>query len=160
MTAAGAPARSRARCLPEKEQQKLTKAKFVLGYAQEVFDSIKPMRKRMPPGMCIMQAAASNSAEYCSPASAHVQKRTEHELVNCGDVVRALGYRTQKAPEGPKARKRIPNGACEWSLQRNGHKCQEKKPTSQLRCGACNSGEGAWWHVPCFFATHRCYFGS
>ena len=146
--------------LPALEMAKRTKAKFVLGYAQEVFDSVKPMRKRMPAGMCIMQAGATNSAEYCSPASVHVQKRTEHELVDCGRAVRSLGYRTQKAPEGPKKRKRIPNGPCEWSLERNGEQCQEDTKTSQLRCGPCNGGRGAFWHLACFHATHRCHFGS
>ena len=146
--------------LPAKEQDLRTKANYVLGYAQEVFDYIKPMRKRMPPGMCIMQAGVTNSGEYCSPASVHVQKRTEHELVDCGNAVRALGFRTQKAPEGPKARKRIPNGPCQWSLARNGCKCEQDTKTTQLRCGACNGGKGAFWHLPCFFATHRCHFGS
>ena len=90
----------------------------------------------------------------------HVQKRTEHELVDCGNAVRALGFRTQKAPEGPKARKRIPNGPCAWSLARNGCQCEQDTKTTQLRCGACNGGKGAFWHLPCFFATHRCHFGS
>ena len=30
----------------------------------------------------------------------------------------------------------------------------------QLRCGACNGGKGAYYHLPCFFATHRWTFGS
>ena len=74
LSTAGQGARSRRR--------KRTKVQFCLDYAKEVFNRVAPMRQRTPVGMCIMQAQVTNSAEYCSPASAHVMARTEHELVD------------------------------------------------------------------------------
>ena len=80
----------------------------------------------------------------------------EHELVDCGDAVRKLGFRTTKAPQGPKKRKRIPNGTCNYA-DCPGVEGGLKK-TTQLRCGACKDGKGAFYHLPCFFACHRCHF--
>ena len=140
--------------LPKSDQHLLTKVSFVLAWAQEQFDHRTPARKRTPVGMCILQAAATNSADYANPASAHVMQRTEHELVNCGSVVRKLGFRTCKTPQGPKKRKCIPNGACYYEG------CQEDTKTTQLRCGSCKDGKGAFFHLPCFFATHRCTFAG
>ena len=71
-----------------------------------------------------------------------------------GDAIRAQGYRTKKAPEGPKARKRVPNGRCAL-----GEDCEEQTKTSQLNCPSCNGGKGAFYHLPCFFKRHRCVLG-
>ena len=60
--------------------------------------------------------------------------------------------RAKKAPKGPKARKSIPNGPCHYAG------CQEDTKTSQLRCNACKGGKGAFYHLPCFHASHRCHF--
>ena len=124
---------------------------FVLNWKQEQFDNRKPARKRKPTGMCIMQAHATNSADYANPASAHVMQRTEHELGDCGCVARSLNFRTCKQPQGPKKRKRIHNGICSYGG------CQEKTKPSQLRCGSCNDGKGAFYHLN---ATHRCRFAG
>ena len=75
-------------------------------------------------------------------------------MVNCGCVVRKLGFRTKQTHEGPKKRKRIPNGECYYSG------CKEDTKTTQLRCGSCRDGKGAYYHLPCFFATHRCEFAG
>ena len=144
--------------LPAAQQAKRTKVQFCLDYAQEVFNRVAPMRQRTPVGMCIMQAQVTNSAEYCSPASAHVMARTEHELVDMGEVTRALGFRTCKAKKGPKKRKGIPKGTCFYT------DCPGVdgglKKTTQLRCTSCKDGKGAYYHLPCFFRTHRCCVGA
>ena len=144
--------------LPAAQQAKRTKVDFCLDYAQEVFDRVAPMRRRTPVAMCVMRAGATNSADYLSPASAHAMKLAEHELVDMGAVVRKLGYRTQKKPEGPKKRKRVPNGVCNYGGCPGADNGWAKFP--QLRCGSCKDGDGAFYHLPCFHATHRCTFSG
>ena len=41
---------------------------------------------------------------------------------------------------------------CDQAPARGGHAAVRP----QLRCGSCKDGEGAYYHIPCFFATHRC----
>ena len=83
-------------------------------------------------------------------------RRAEHELTDMGDVVRSLGFRTKKAPEGPKKRKHVPNGVCNFDGCPGEAMGWAKRP--QLRCGGCKGGHGAFYHLPCFFQTHRCLF--
>ena len=139
----------------------LTKVSFCKSWATDVFDRVAPMRKRTPVGMCIMQAGITNTADHVSPASAHGSSRAEHELVDCGHAVREQGFRTQKPHDGPKKRKAVPYGKCSYA------ECPVRKkkktalnPTTQLRCMSCKDGKGAWYHVPCFFACHRCTFAG
>ena len=94
--------------LPAKDKHLLTKVSFLQHWAQEQFDRIAPMRRRTPAGMRILQTSALNSASHANAASAHAMQRTEHELVDMGGVVRALGYSTQQAHNGPKKRKGSP----------------------------------------------------
>ena len=61
-------------------------------------------------------------------------RRAEHELTDMGDVVRSLGFRTKKAPEGPKKRKHVPNGVCNFDGCPGEAMGWAKRP--QLRCGA------------------------
>ena len=149
--------------LPEKEQHKLTKANFALGYATEVLERATTMRQRMPAGMCIMQAQMTNSAEYLSPASVCQSKVAEHELVDMGVVTRAQGYSTKKGRAGRKTRKSIPNGTCAYDgcpKAKGIAKAKSWAKRPQTRCQACHKGRGAYYHMPCFFATHRCYHGK
>ena len=139
--------------LPAKDRHLLSKVSFMQRWAQEQFDSRKPLRKRMPAGMCIRQAAATNTSTHANAASAHVMQRTEHELVDMGDVTRAMGFRTKQAHEGPKKRKGIPHGKCHYV------NCPTPAKSSQKRCQSCKGGTGAYYHLPCFFATHKCSFG-
>ena len=122
-------------------------------WAQSVLDRVKPMRKRTPAGLVLWGAQTTNGAEHVSPGSAHLMGRAEHELCDMGDAVRAQGYRTKKAPEGPEARRRVPNGRCALK-----EACEEKTKTSQLNCPSCNGGRGAFYHLPCFFKRHRCVY--
>ena len=120
------------------------------------------MRHRTPPGLCLMRAQVTNTAEYCSPASAHLMSRTEHELVDCGTTIRALGFKTQKGHEGPKKRKSVPNGPCCYEG------CPRDEPgyngplpkRPQLLCQSCKDGHGAFYHLGCFFKVHRCCVGA
>ena len=145
--------------LEPKEQAKLTKVNFALGWAQEIFDRTKPMRQRTTPGMCIMQAQALNSSEFCTPSSAHVMARTEHELCDMGVQTRNNGFRTCKKAQGPKKRKRIPNGECCYTG------CPGEEgglaKTSQLFCPSCRAdGKGGYYHLGCFHRVHRCCVGA
>ena len=47
------------------------------------------LRRRSPAGLCVLQAQATNTSGLLSPASKHLQKITEHELVDMGAVARA-----------------------------------------------------------------------
>ena len=78
-----------------------------------------------------------------------------------GAVIRDAGFRIRKRIEGRKKRKRIPNGACAFDECpiRLGEATSLSK-TTQLRCAACKGGKGAFFHLPCFFASHRCYFAG
>ena len=87
------------------------------------------MRKRTPPGMCMALAAAGNTASHANAASAHIMQRMEHELVDMGEVTRAMGFRTKQAPEGPKKRKRIPNGLCNYGACPTPEKITQKSPS-------------------------------
>ena len=142
--------------LSANQRARLTRVSFALAWASEVFDAVKPLRERSPVGMCIMDATATNSAELLSPASAHVMKRAEHELVDGSAVTRALGFRTCATTQGPKKRKAVPYGVCGYG--------QCPKPggvaTSQLRCGSCRDGKGAYYHLACFHRCHRCYYAG
>ena len=47
---------------------------------------------------------------------------------------------------------------CEWQLVADGHKVREVQLAEALsRRGSCNNGSGAYYHLKCFFAVHRCY---
>eukprot|EP00966_Prymnesium_polylepis_P047391 1096924-Prymnesium_polylepis.1 len=87
---------------------------FMRQWAQSVLDRVKPYRKRSPPGLALWAAHTTVAADNLSPGSAHLMGRAEHELQNMGDVTRAQGFRTCKAAQGPKKRKRIPNGECHY----------------------------------------------
>ena len=139
--------------LAPKVESKGTKANFIRLWAEEVLTTVRPFRSRIPKGICIV--AQPGNADLVSTGSASTNRLAEHELQNMGDVVRSMGYRTRAAHEGPKKRRRIPNGKCFY-----GDDCRCAQRTSQLHCRACNEGKGAYWHLPCFFATHRCHFGS
>ena len=100
-----------------------------------------------------MQAAATNSAEFLSPASKRQQARAEHELVDMGQVARDLRAKASGS-RGPKskARLKVQCGKCAYAG------CKIAKPKrSQLRCGACGGGAGRFYHLRCFFASHRCH---
>ena len=123
------------------------------------------MRVRTPVAMCVAATEATNSADHLSPASAHAMRLAEHELVDMGYVTRMEGFRTKAALEGPKARKRVPNGRCNYSLcpkkvDPQSAKGRELAAEPQLRCGSCKDGHGAYYHLPCFFACHRCHFAG
>ena len=79
-----------------------------------------------------------------------------------GAVTRAAGFRTRKRIEGRKKRKRIPNGACVFDECpiKLGDPDTELAKTTQLRCPSCAGGKGAFYHLPCFHACHRCYFAG
>ena len=128
------------------------------GWAQAVLDRVKSFRKRQPPGLCLAGASLTNSADFLSPASKHLMKRAEHELCDMGTAVRAQGFRTKKAADGPKPRKRVPSGPCNWD---GCAAAGPKKPkTPQTYCPSCRDGAGAFYHLPCFFKCHRCYFAG
>ena len=108
------------------------------------------------------RARMTNSAEFLSPASEHDQRRAEHELVDMGAVALAL-YEQDAAggSHGPRkqtvsltthvSRVSPQKGVCAYS------QCQIVKPKRpQNRCFACRDGRGAYYHLQCFFAVHRC----
>jgi hypothetical protein len=127
---------------------KFTKVNFALGYAQEVLSSVPTLRRRSPAGLCVLQAQATNTSGLLSPASKHLQKITEHELVDMGAVAR-LNQRTSPAGR-KKAKAKTQKGGCAYA-----HCTITKPKRPQLRCGPCRGGEGAFYHLPCFFACHR-----
>jgi hypothetical protein len=131
-----------------KKLQNFTKVNFSLGYAQEVLASVPTLRIRSPAGLCVMQAQATNSSGLLSPASSHLQKITEHELVDMGAVAREL-YKTTPAGRR-KANARTQKGVCAYE---HCNITTPKRP--QERCGSCRGGRGAFYHMPCFFACHR-----
>eukprot|EP00966_Prymnesium_polylepis_P028973 671753-Prymnesium_polylepis.1 len=69
-----------------------------------------------------------------------------------GDV--ALQEKAQtRGARGPTSKARVSRkcGQCAYTG------CKIAKPKRpQLRCGACGGGSGRYYHLPCFFATHRC----
>ena len=131
-----------------KKLKKFTKVNFALGYAQEVLSSMQTLRKRSPAALCVMLAQAGNSAELLSPASKHVQRIAEHELIDMGAVAREVA--TKHHATKKSAMSKTKKGECAFAG------CDIEKPKRpQLRCGACRGGEGAYYHLPCFFACHR-----
>ena len=80
----------------------------------------------------------------------------EHELTDMGEVARVLD---KKKPlpkvKGKRRRHSVCVGKCGYK------ECDLKKPIakpkrSQLRCNACNNGDGQYYHMDCFFKVHRC----
>ena len=129
-----------------------TQVSFNLAWADAVLLTGISLRMRKPAGLCVMQTAATNSAELLSPASKHLSRLAEHELVDMGQVARDLKEQ-QRGSRGPAKTKRVSTckGVCAYAG------CKIKKPKRpQLRCGACGGGGGAFYHLPCFFAVHRC----
>ena len=61
---------------------------FVRGWTHEVLSNAKSLRCRRPASLCVMQSSGTNSADLLSPASAHVQRMAEHELVDMGAVAK------------------------------------------------------------------------
>ena len=97
-----------------------------------------------------------NSAEYLSlsPASQHVPRRAEHELVDMGKVAAeiALLNRTGGSRGPPKKAQRVAaqKGLCGYS------ECSIDKPKRpQFRCFACREGVGSYYHLQCLFSCHR-----
>ena len=112
----------------------------------------KPLRRRKPASLCVMEAGATNSADTLNPASAYLQQLAEHELVDMGIV--ALKQKAKaRGSRGYASKQRAPRqkGVCGL------HGCKITKPKRpQLRCCACNNGRGAYYHMECFFKVHRC----
>ena len=79
---------------------------FCLEWADARLRAVKPLRRRKPAALCVMQAAATNSAELLSPASKHLQQLAEHELVDMGMVAKELKAQ-QRGARGPASKKRM-----------------------------------------------------
>ena len=100
-----------------------------------------------------MQAGGWN-ADLLNPASASASRRAEHELTDMGAVARKLDMQAKQARKKTKPAS-VKVGQCGYAG------CGISKPARpQLRCGSCKDGKGAYYHMECFFATHRCYEGS
>ena len=134
-----------------------TQVEFCLQWASRILDATPPLRERKPAGLCIMKAGAGmiNSDDYLSPASKHVQRRAEHELVDMGKVALELKeLNRQGGTRGPpKKAVRVSSlkVVCGYS------QCAIEKPTRpQFKCLSCRDGGGAYYHIPCFFCCHRC----
>ena len=95
----------------------------------------------MPKGLVLWASHMTNGAEHLSSASARLMARAEHELQDMGEVVRAQGFRTCAAHQGPKKRKRVPNGPCYYQ------ECQRDTKTTQFFCPSCREGKGAFYYL-------------
>ena len=91
-----------------------------------------------------------NTNGYLCAANRQLMRLAEHELVNMHDVARQLDVTHRRRDGKPHPTKR---GKCAYK------DCGIDKPArAQHRCGSCCDGRGAYYmyHLPCFFATHRC----
>lgn len=132
--------------------------KFCQTWAERVLVSNSPIRARRPAALCITQLGATNAAEFCSPANARVARLTEHELVNMSVVQRELEMK-KKGPSRSADRLGIQRGVCAYAecprnVERNYKGTLPARST--YRCQSCNNGNGSYYHLPCFFAVHRC----
>ena len=125
-------------------------------YTKDVLETVRALRKNKPAGLCIMSAGATNAADFLSPASAHVQKVAEHELVDMGAAARKAARPAHK--RGPKQKKvSTPRGVCGYAdcPLRTGEDTS-LPARDQYYCGACKEGKGCFFHLGCFFKCHRC----
>ena len=125
-------------------------------WATAVLKRVKPIRKCVPAGLCVMQTVSTNSGDFLNPASAYAQRSAEHELVDMGDVAKEL-FKSKKGRKKKKKKVSSKKGKCAFEGCPGHAKGWTKRP--RFRCGACNSGKGAYYHIPCFFGCHRCYKG-
>ena len=126
-------------------------------WATSVLNRVKPLRKRKPAGLCVMETVSTNSGDLLNPASAYAQHQAEHELVDMGQLAKVL-FQAKKGRQSRKKRVFAKMGVCRFKDCPGPDKGWAKRPT--LRCGPCNKGKGAYYHLPCFFRTHRCYIGA
>ena len=136
------------------KRMKLTKANFVRKWASDVLDSSPRFRLRTSKGLCLMQGSTNNSTLTMN-GSARLAARTEHQLEDAGQALRNQGFNLP-GPDSP--RKPVPYGKCFYAdcpwTDTPGRK------TTQKVCMSCKQGKGAYYHLECFFATHRCTFGT
>ena len=85
------------------------------------------------------------NADALNPASQLQMRGAEHELIDMGKVAKALDE-TQPLRGGK--RHSTKKGVCAYAECQGG---MEKRP--QLRCGSCRDGQGAYYHLGCFFKT-------
>lgn len=125
-------------------------------WATSVLQRVRPLRKHWPAGLCLMHSGLSNVEAWLNPASKLLMSMCEHELTDMGEVARVLD---KKKPlpkvKGKRRRHSVCVGKCGYK------ECDPKKPIakakrSQLRCNACNNGDGQYYHMDCFFKVHRC----
>ena len=117
-----------------------------------MLERVAPLRRRKPAALCIMQTVSTNSGELLNPASAYAQRTAEHELVDMTEVAKGL-FAAKKGRKDRKKRVCYQRGKCM-------HEGCTKKARAKFRCPACGEGKGAFYHLPCFFKTHRCCRGS
>ena len=130
------------------------KVAFSRQWADSVLRAAKPLRRRKPASLCVMETGATNSADMLSPASTFLQQLAEHELVDMGVVARKAKA-AKRGARGPEKKRRVQTcrGACGYTgCPRTG-----LPKRTQLRCGACNKGRGVYYHMGCFFKVHRCH---
>ena len=142
-------------------EREYTKVKFCQSYTKTILQRAPSLRKRFLAGM-IMTKAGRDVELLSPPSDGHAQQRkVEHELIDMGKV-----QSKRRAAETPRrGRGRVParekkkhggpSGECAYP------ECTIAKPKRpQTRCMQCTNRkgmQGAYYHLECFFATHKSY---
>lgn len=134
-----------------------SQVQFCLQWAEQMLQSTAPLRRRRPAALCLTATSSTNSSDLCTPANSHIMKLTEHELVDT-----SLAAREEQAHRPgrrrPSRNLSIPRGRCNYS------ECPAAAPNykgplpkrTHLLCPSCMDGTGAYYHLQCFHAVHRC----
>lgn len=133
---------------------------FCQKWADDILQSCKPMRQRKPAALSISNTNSTNASALCTPASSHISRLAEHELVDMSYVARAA-YAQKNCRQGRRKPSRmlsVSKGTCHYQecpVLQKGYKGPLPKLT-HYRCPSCKDGNGAFYHIGCFFHVHRC----
>lgn len=127
-----------------------TQVSFGLRLSGSIFKTTSPIRTRWPASLCVMHSGLLNTDGSLNAASFHDMRSAEHELVDMGKVALALD---KSHPLRGSKKHPVKKGACAY---KDCERPEGEPKRPQHRCGSCNDGHGAYYHLPCFFKVHRC----
>ena len=123
---------------------------FLSRYANAVIERVKPLRRRRSAGQ-LVAAGGLPAPGMPRPDCPNQQRTAPHVLVNMGEV--ASQARKAKAEAAHRPVGQVPQvSSCRGLCALDGCLALPKRP--QYRCLACNDGDGAYYHLECFFKRH------
>lgn len=123
---------------------------FCLKWVNETMAKVKPVRRRLTAGMHREHSGLA-AGELLNPSSRGEQgRRPSHTLVDMSRVAQAEQARTGK-------RVRVMSSFCAYDkcTAKSDYKSSGNQKRAPFKCFQCFDGQGAYYHVKCFFECHR-----